>query len=472
MEQLSGLDTAFVSQDSTRTPMHICAVLLYDAGNHDQNRLSLASLRDLTERRLSSFPLFKRKLLQVPMGVDAPYWVDEPESQWRRAIGEDTLPAEAAWPELFQLLDRLHGQRMDLARPLWQMRLIHGLTDFPGLPKHCQALMVKIHHAAIDGVSMGAVIAALHTGSSESIERPDTPQRAPSQLDIWRRANLNSFGRQIKLADTVRNLLPGVLRARDTRRKFTDLPRLHRGGARFNSAVTARRSTGSVLLALDEVIAIKRAVRRVTLNDIAMCCVSGALRRYLAHHRQLPAQSLAAGVPVNLRSRDDASAGGNKIATMVVGLATDVDDPVKRLRLIHRYAVAGKKQIDALGSGTIMDISDSLSPGVLAGGLRTMALANQMVDVPVPFHTMISNVPGPQQQLELLGAKLLVPLGLGPVRDNMGLFHIVSSGLAKMSISFVACARLLPDSEFYQSCLADAVADLYQAAMSEARSAP
>ena len=111
MEQLSGLDTAFVSQDSARTPMHICAVLLYDAGNYDQNCLSLASLCDLTERRLSSFPLFKRKLLQVPMGVDAPYWVDEPESQWRRAIGEDTLPAEAAWSELFQLLDRLQGSK-------------------------------------------------------------------------------------------------------------------------------------------------------------------------------------------------------------------------------------------------------------------------------------------------------------------------------------------------------------------------
>ena len=148
---------------------------------------------------------------------------------------------------------------------------------------------------------------------------------------------------------------------------------------------------------------------------------------------------------------------------MIVGLATTVADPVQRLRMVHRYAVAGKKEIAAMGSGTIMDISDSMSPGVLAEGLRTMALASRLPEMPVPFHTMVSNVPGASTPIYLQGARLLVPLGLGPVRDNMGLFHIVSNSDSTMSIAFSACRRLLPDASFYQQCLHDSFEALLEA---------
>ena len=133
-----------------------------------------------------------------------------------------------------------------------------------------------------------------------------------------------------------------------------------------------------------------------------------------------------------------------------------------------RYAVAGKKQIDALGSGTVMDISDSLTPGLLAEGIRTMAWASRLTEMPVPFHTMISNVPGPPTALFLGEAELVVPIGLGPIRDNMGLFHIVSSSETMMSLSFSACKKLIPDAEFYQQCLHNAFASLLGRALSEA----
>ena len=150
---------------------------------------------------------------------------------------------------------------------------------------------------------------------------------------------------------------------------------------------------------------------------------------------------------------------------MVVGLATQIEDPVARLRLVHRYAVAGKKQINALGTGTIMDISDSLAPNVLAEGIRTMALASRFADAPVPFHTMVSNVPGPPTRLMLGDAALVVPLGLGPIRDNLGLFHIISNGPDLMSLAFVSCESLLPDGEYYEQCLQKA----FQALLDGAR---
>ena len=467
MEQLSGLDAAFVHQDSSRTPMHICAVLVYNSGENGRQAISLDELKQLAAQRLAPIPLMHRKLHRVALGMDTPYWVDIAEPDWDRHISESDLPGPGDWNTLQHYLGQLHSTRMNLDRPLWEMHLIHGLYDIPGLPPHCQALALKIHHAAIDGISMAAIINALHQTPDDVPRKKKSQVEAPSQWELWTRAQLNSVGRQFKLAETVRNLLPGVVRARKTRQKFSDLPPVLRTGSRFNTRVKRGRNTGSVLLPRSEVLAIKRAVRRVTLNDIAIACVAGALREYLVFHRQLPDKSLVGGIPINLRTPADDSAAGNKTATMAVGLATHMTDPVERLRMVHRYAVAGKKHINALGSGTVMDISDSLTPGVLAEGIRTMALASRLAEFPVPFHTMISNVPGPPTALYLGDAELVVPIGLGPIRDNMGLFHIVSSSETMMSLSFSACKTLLPDADFYQQCLQNSFAALLGRALSE-----
>ena len=270
--------------------------------------------------------------------------------------------------------------------------------------------------------------------------------------------------RQIKLVDTVKNLLPGLVRALDSRKEFSDLPPIDRAASLFNDRVGSTRTTGAILLPRQSVLEVKRAVRRVTLNDIALAVVGGALRAYLDSREKLGRDSLACGAPINLRGIENKETGGNKIATMIVGLATHVSDPVERLRLVHRYAVAGKTQINALGTGTVMDISDSLTPGLLAEGIRTLAWASRVADVPVPFHTMVSNVPGPQIPMHLGEAELVVPLGLGPIRDNLGLFHIVSGGQSMMSLSFSACKTMLPDGPFYEQCLMDSFDELHEAA--------
>jgi WS/DGAT/MGAT family acyltransferase len=465
MEQLSGLDAAFVHQDSRRTPMHVTALLIYDVGKDGRDALSLQQLQALIQQRLSDFPLFRRKLLKVPMGMDTPYWVDAPSMQWDRHIGQSTLGKGADWHDLHQRLSTLHAARIHLSRPLWEMHLLHELRGLDGLPPTCQGLILKVHHAAIDGISLAAIINALHQVPEVGTAGVNIKQTAPSPWELWTRANLNSVSRQFKFAETMSNILPGMLRARRSRREFGDLPVIRRSAAHFNGAVREGRSTGSLLMPRSQILAIKRAVRRVTLNDIAMSVVAGALRQYLSESGELPGKSLAAGVPINLRHSDEENPGGNRIATMIAGLATQEEDPVARVRLIHQYAVAGKRQIDALGTGTIMDISDSLSPALLAEGIKGMARASRLVDMPVPFHTMISNVPGPSAPLRLGKAELVVPLGLGPVRDNMGLFHIVSSSHSLLSIAFSACSRLLPDPDFYQDCLRESFEDLHAQAL-------
>ncbi len=453
MEQLSGLDSAFVHQDSARTPMHVTAVLIYDIGAQEKGAIERRSLRRLVTSRLWQFPVFRRKLRRVALDVDTPYWVEVPQPDLDYHLSVRALGKRSDWAGLDQLLTEIHRQGMDLSRPLWELCLIRGLRDLPGLPSRCQALVLKVHHSAIDGMSLALIIDAMHRRAKAAPRGRPVDHRVPDHWDVWARYNLNNIGRQLKLAKTVRGLVPGVLRARRARSNLGELPAVSSSRARFNDRIGGGRTLGAAIWPREDFVAIKRAVRRVTLNDIALSVVSGALREYLKHYRQLPARSLVAGVPVNLRGPGGDSAQGNRIATMMVGLATAEDDPVERLRQIHRYAVAGKKRIDALGTGTVMDISDSVSPNILAGGIKAMAQASVMALAPVPFHTMVSNVPGPIAPLRLGSADLVVPFGFGPVRDNMGLFHIVSNGQDRVSLSFNACDRLMPDGDFYRACL-------------------
>lgn len=453
MNQLSGLDSAFVHQDSVRTPMHVTAVLLYDIGAGKKGAIQRRSLCRLVSTRLWQFPVFRRKLRRVALDVDTPYWVEVPGPDFDYHISVKSLGRAATWASLEQLLTDIHRQGMDLSRPLWELCLIRGLRDLPGLPANCQALVLKVHHSAIDGMSLAAIIDAMHRRAKAGVDEGAGDQREPDSWDVWARFNLNNIGRQLKFAKTVRGLVPAVLRARKARRSFGDLPAVSGGRARFNDRIGGGRTLGAMIWSREDFVNIRRAVRHVTLNDIALSIVAGALREYLKHYGQLPARSLVAGVPVSLRGSGGDAAAGNRIATMMVGLATGEDDPVARLRTIHRYAVAGKKRIDALGTGTVMDISDSVNPNILAGGIKAMAQASVMALAPVPFHTMVSNVPGAIEPLRLGSADLVVPFGFGPVRDNMGLFHIVSNSRERVSLSFNACDRLMSDGDFYRDCL-------------------
>lgn len=469
MQQLSGLDAAFVHQDSARTPMHMSVALIYDIADHESG-ITLEELTRLARVRLSSFPLVWRKLKRVTLDMDTPYWLDVPSAGWEQHLHQHVLPAQGTWQQLQGKLADIHAQQMNLNLPLWEMHLIDGLRDMGGMTRCYQVVMLKVHHAALDGMSLAAFIAALHSphpysadeAEDESQELQHQAEDGPGRLEVWARAGINNIGRQFKFVGTASNMLPRLLNPKILEAQGEGLLA---GATRFNGRVHAGRSTDALILEMSKVLAVKRAVKRVSMNDIALCCVAGALQRYLHHHQNLPARTLAAGVPINLRGKIPSEFGGNKIATMIVKLATDIDDPVERLRAIHGFAVQGKHQVKSLGAESVMDFSDALIPGFLAEGIKAFAWAGQTALMPLPYHTIVSNVPGPRDQLWLGKCKLMVPLGLGPVRDNMGVFHAVSNSGKWLSISFSACATLLPDPEFYRQCLQFAFDELEEQAL-------
>ena len=146
--------------------------------------------------------------------------------------------------------------------------------------------------------------------------------------------------------------------------------------------------------------------------------------------------------------------------------STDIEEPIARLQAVNQSAVDSKAYTSALGAQAMMDITQSMSPRVLGLGMRAALLAAQRTDLAVPIQTIVSNVPGPQFPLYMTGARLHSILGMGPVLDNMGLFHAVVSCAGTISINVTACREMLPDPDFYLQCLREAFDELHGAALS------
>ena len=470
MQQLSGLDAAFVHQESARTPMHISPVLIYQPAT--AGSVELATIARQFAGILHKSPVFRRKLFKVPMGMDAPYWVDDRHFKLENHIHAQALSAPGDWQQLCELLAHLHAKGLNMQRPLWEAWLINGLDHIEGLAAGSFALMLKIHHAAVDGMSLARMVGAMHdAGAAEQADaqQEDWQPEAPDAMALWNNSNMRQMLRPLKFAGTFRKLLPVVSKVRQQRQQPRDNPSTPtRAKTRFNAEVSKERVVGAIRMDAQSLTTIRRAVRRVTFNDIAVSIVGGGLRKYLNAKGELPQDSLVCGAPVSLRSKADDNAPGNKIVTMQIGLASDLADPVERLRAVHQYALEGKAKIKALGTDTVMEISDSIAPAMLAETLRGVFLATLIHDdIPVPFHVMVSNVPGPDQPLQLAGAELHSILGLGPIRHTMALFHILTHSAEIYSITFTSCRAVMSDFAFYELCLQESFAELLAAATTQ-----
>ena len=216
---------------------------------------------------------------------------------------------------------------------------------------------------------------------------------------------------------------------------------------------------------LARVKAIKNEVPGSTVNDVIVSVVGGGLRKYLEAKGEMPEASLVCGAPINVRPERNSESIGNQVGVMRISLATDIEDPVERLRAVGESAVESKAYASAVGANAMMDISQGLWPQMIGMGLRVATLASISGNMTMPLHTVVSNVPGPQVPLYLAGARVQMMMGLGPLLDMMGLFHGVISGVGRITITFIACRELLPDPGFYKECLQAAYDELEAATL-------
>jgi diacylglycerol O-acyltransferase / wax synthase len=476
MQQLTEMDTNFLQQESVRTPMHISPVIVYDQSARAGGKVRFKEILTVFERNLHKSAIFRRKLAGGALGLDTPYWVEDPDFDLEFHVRHLALPKPGDWRQFCILLARLQARGLDMKRPLWEAYVIEGLNGVEGLPANSFAIMIKIHHSAIDGISGAEIITAIHSLTNEIAPPPVADDWAgesdPSAWQVWSRAYINNLKRPVKFVETVSSLVPALIRAG----KASSDPDIERrkpltAKTRFNTRVSSNRVVDALVMDLSEVKAIRKALGDVTINDVIVSIVGGALRKYLLSKDELPADSLIAGAPMNVRSERSSASKGNQISLMTISMGTDIADPVERLQTIHHSALQSKAFSSTVGSSVMMDISEIMIPQVLGWGFRAVTLAAARTAKPMPCHVVISNVPGPQIPLYLAGARVSMMMGLGPLVDLMGLFHAVLSGVGLISITFLSCREMLPDPEFYKTCLQEAYDELRLAAQ-EVKSRP
>jgi WS/DGAT/MGAT family acyltransferase len=455
MQQLSGQDASFLYFETANAPMHIGSFALYDPSSASAP-LDYQRIVDNTAKRLHRARCFRQRAVRVPLDLDHPYWIEDPDFDLEFHVRHIALPRPGDWQQLCTQVARLQARPLDLTRPLWEMYVIEGLESIPGLPHGSFALLTKIHHAAIDGVSGAELAAAIHDLAPDAEPPPpDAPWR-PDEPPGARELLLRTLGRRalgpLKLGRLLLEAVPAAVRAREELKKHpvepTGVPR-----TRWNGPVSSHRSVGGVELDLRVVREIKKSVAGATVNDAILTIVGGAQRRYLEAKGELPEQALVAMAPISVRRESEQGVAGNRVSVMTVGLGTDEADPAERLRRVQRRSAGSKAFNQAVGARLVTDVQEII-PGSLAGLVARLytgfGLANRVDPF---FNCVVTNVPGPQFPLYSAGARLVANYGLGPIQDGLGLIHPIFSYCGRITVAFTACRAMLPDPRFYEECL-------------------
>ena len=475
MRQLTGLDAAFLAIDSPTVYGHVGSMLLLDPPLRG-GPLTLQRLTELVESRLHLAPPFRWRLVEVPFGLDQPYWIEDPHFDIEFHVRELALPAPGDSHQLATQAARLHARPLDRRRPLWEMYLIHGLEGGR------QAMYTKVHHAAIDGVSGNDLLVALLDTSPEPGEAATVdrwrPDAEPGGLQLLARSALSATLRPIRLVRLSAELMRSLpaLATSPTRPRLPVIDRLlsRRGGdvvlsapplvaphTPFNKTVGPHRRWAFGSLALEEVKEIKNA-GAVTVNDVVLALSAGALRTWLREHDALPTGPLLAAVPVSIRTEQEKTTQGNRVSSVIVPLPTHVSDPGERLRAVHEAMRVAKKQFDAMPADLLTDIAQFSMPA-LANQASRLAHRLRLLERIPPFNLFISNVPGPTVDLYLCGARLDAVYPLSAIADGQGLNITVLGSRGKLNFGILADRELVPDVEAVMDALVDELALLRKA---------
>ena len=459
MQQLSGQDASFVYLETPHTPMHIGSVGIYDPSTAPDGFVRFKDILEFVGSRLGGARSFRQRLVRLPLDLDHPYWIEDPDFDIEYHIRHIALPKPGDWRQLCIQVARLHSRPMDLSKPLWEFVIVEGLDNIEGLPPGCFALVAKVHHAAIDGMSGVELSAAVHDLSPDKPNRIANddwkPDDLPGVADLLIKSYFNSLRKPVQYAETAARMVPGLARLGQSVSKG-DVSIQNQKLApktRLNGKVGAHRVFDAAPFPLADIRAIKDKVEGATVNDAILEIVGGGLRRYLEAKGELPGDSLTAMAPISVRAEGEKAALGNLVSAMVVGLGTHIADPMQRLRFVHTEAINSKALTNAVGARALTDYSQLMPAGLsgLAARLYTrLGAANAHAPV---FNTVVTNVPGSRVPLYFAGARMVSMYGLGPIFDSMGLINTIYSYVDTIAISFTADRDMMPDPAEYANAL-------------------
>ena len=465
MRQLTSLDAQFLALENARQSGHVGGLAILDPSTAPGGKLELADIQEMLSERLHLLPPLRWRLAEVPLNLDYPYWVDDADFDLDFHVRELALPPPGTRDKLADQVARLVARPLDRARPLWELYLIHGLEDGN------MAMLTKIHHSTVDGLSGAEIMGVLFDLEPTGREVPKgriRNGRIPGDFEMLARglAGLPRYPLRMmralptalpNLDETAFTNLPGAERVANVSERLRTLVRGQREGGElersklkpprtsFNGRVSPHRRFVFGQLSLDDVKAVKNE-HGVTVNDVVVAICAGAVRRWLISHVELPADPLVAQIPVSVRTDEQQGTFGNRIMLMSAPLHTNEPDPVRRLQLTHASLDSMKKRHRAMPAALLQDANHFIPPAVFARAARaTTALSSSRRGRPT-WNLVISNVPGPQIPLYCAGAELKANYPVSVITDGMGLNITVMSYCGKMDFGIVTDRDQMPDA--------------------------
>jgi WS/DGAT/MGAT family acyltransferase len=459
VDRLTGIDASFLYFETRTQLLHVCGLIVLDTTSMPEP-YSFERLRERMGETVGRNPQFRKRLHNPLLNVDHPVWVDDHDFDIENHVRRTTVPSPGTRDQLADVCADIAAQMLDRTRPLWEFWVIEGLPDGQ------LAVMTKMHHATVDGVSGANLIGDLCSLAPDAAPTATThaaPEPHPRDRDIIVDGLRTVVTRPVKLAALAGRSFPvlpsWVQRSREGNAMAAPFtaPRTS-----FNGAITGHRSIAFTSLDLDAVKEVKNAFG-TTVNDVVLAVCAGALRRYLIERDELPAASLVGMVPVSVHGKTSGR-GANHVSGLFTHLRTDIADPVERLLAIgskNKVAKAHQQTIDAT---MLQDWAQFAMPNTFGMAVRVYSRLRLADRHPVVHNLVISNVPGPPIPIYFAGAKIVHFHPFGPVFHGAGLNITVVSQNGALDVGLIACREQAPELWELADDLPAALEDLLTAA--------
>lgn len=449
MNRLAPIDAAFVYMETPSSHMHVTGVIIIDPSTM-RGGYSFEAIREMLASRIHLLPPYRRRLLTVPFHVDDPVFIEDPDFDITNHVHRVTAPPPGSRVELGAVIGDVAGRALDRSKPLWETVVVEGAAD------GTVALVCKVHHACIDGVTGADLMSQLFDLEPDAPEPPPpteawVPDRVPSDLELLAEAGKSRLTTPLRGLRGIGRVGATVVRTaasiigRDDAERSPALP-FTAPKTKFTGALTPHRSVAFTQTDFEDLHVVK-TVFGVKINDVVLAACTLALRRYLLDHDDLPDKPLVSMEPVSVHGQDgqDGQEGTNQVSSMAVRLPVQLEDPVDQLLEIREDTLASKEMHNAIGADVLRDLTQFAPPVLFNRAMRlysSMGLASHHRPVQ---NLVISNVPGPPIPLYCAGARVVAVYPFGPLIEGAGINITVLSNMGNMDFGVIGCTETAPD---------------------------
>lgn len=452
MRQLTGQDTIYLTLEDEETTTHVTALMIMDQGTAPKQLVTFKQILEHVENCLPDLPMLKQKLVNIPFQLDYPFLGYDEGFDLEFHVRHVALPQPGDWRQLCIQTARIHSRGLDLRKPLWEMYIIEGINNTDRFPQGSFAVLLKIHHALVDGGALNYMVSKLlDTSANAAPRRPKTSvqTRAPARSEALVMAAKSATLRPFAFVKLLSGLTPRYMRSK---LKTFGAGRPKKPKTLFNGHIGKNRTIEGCDFDLDRINAIRSLVKGSTLNDVVMALSGGALREYLLKYDDLPETSLIAGAPVNLNP-DRKSVSENNISLLQFPIHSDIADPKERLKAVYESSCKIKREGEENGNHTIGALSKQIPAPLLTVAASALYKSGLISSMGQLFNLIISNVPGPRQPLYFCGAEMKAMYGYAPLAHTLGLFLTQYSYNGKLFFGITGDRTGVRNPEELVSCL-------------------